>query len=79
MADLPGQLVAHAVTTALSPDGKTLLILTSGYNAVTKPDHSGSFVPALSNEYVFVYDVAQVPPMKRQVLQVPNTFVGMAS
>jgi len=78
LAALPGQLVDHAVTTALSPDGKTLLILTSGYNAVTKPDNSGDFVPALSNEYVFVYDVTQWPPLKRQVLQVPNTFVGMA-
>ncbi|HEX7500121.1 MAG TPA: alkaline phosphatase family protein [Polyangia bacterium] len=75
---LPGQLVDHAVTTALSPNGKTLLILTSGYNAVTKSDDSGDFVPELSNEYVFVYDVTQVPPVKRQVLQVPNTFVGMA-
>lgn len=75
---LPDQLVDHAVTTALSPDGKTLLILTTGYNAVTKSDNSGDFVPTLSNEYVFVYDVSSASPVKRQVLQVPNTFVGMA-
>ncbi len=75
---LPNQLADHAVTTALSPNGKTLLILTSGYNGVTAADGSGNFVPELSNEYVFVYDVTQVPPAKRQVLQVPNTFVGMA-
>jgi YVTN family beta-propeller protein len=78
LSALPDQLVDHAVTTALSPNGKTLLILTSGYNAVTEPDNSGNFVPELSNEYVFVYDVTLVPPVKRQVLQVPNTFVGMA-
>jgi len=78
LSALPDQLVDHAVTTAVSPNGRTLLILTSGYNAVTEPDNSGNFVPELSNEYVFVYDVTQVPPIKRQVLQVPNTFVGMA-
>ena len=78
LSSLPDQLVDHAVTTALSPNGRTLLVLTSGYNAVTEPDNSGNFVPELSNEYVFVYDVTQVPPVKRQVLQVPNTFVGMA-
>jgi len=75
---LPNQLVDHAVTTTLSPDGKTLLVLTTGYNAVTKPDNSGDFVPELSNEYVFVFDVSHATPVKRQVLRVPNTFVGMA-
>ncbi len=78
LSAMPNQLVDHAVTTALSPDGKTLLILTSGYNGVTEPDGSGNFVPELSNEYVFVYDVTQVPPAKLQVLQIPNSFVGMA-
>lgn len=78
LPSLPGFLADHAVTTALSPDGATLLVLTSGYNAVTKPDDSGDFDPALSNEYVFVYDVTHARPLKRQVLQVPNTFVGMA-
>jgi YVTN family beta-propeller protein len=78
LSALPNQLADHAVTTSLSPNGKTLLILTSGYNAVTQPDNSGNFIPALSNEYVFVYDVTQVLPAKRQVVQVPNTFVGMA-
>ena len=57
LSALPDQLVDHAVTTALSPNGKTLLILTSGYNAVTKPDNSGDFIPELSSEYVFVFDV----------------------
>jgi YVTN family beta-propeller protein len=79
--DLPMQpdfVVDHAVTTALSPNGKLLLVLTSGYNAITTPDDSGSFVPDLSNEYVFIYDVTNARPVKRQVLQIPNTFVGMA-
>ncbi len=77
--DLPGMpeyLADHPITTALSPDGKTLLVLTSGYNRIF--DMKGKTVPELSNEYVFVYDVRQNPPVKRQVLPVPNTYMGMA-
>jgi len=66
----------HAVTTAASPDGNTLLILTSGYNR--NRDAKGRPVASASNEYVFVYDISASPPVKRQVLQVPNTFVGLA-
>ena len=39
--DLPGNpkwLAGHAVTTVVSPDKKTLLVLTSGYNRVYVPD-----------------------------------------
>jgi hypothetical protein len=32
LADRPGFLADHAVANALSPDGRTLLVLTSGYN-----------------------------------------------
>ncbi len=66
----------HAVTTATSPDGNTLLILTSGYNR--NRDAKGRPVASASNEYVFVYDISTGSPAKRQVLQVPNTFVGLA-
>ena len=78
LPSLPAFVVDHAVTTVLSPDGKTLLVLTSGYNAITASDDSGNFVPGLSSEYVFVFDVTRAPPVKRQVLQIPNTFVGLA-
>ena len=61
---------------ALSPDGKTLLILTSGYNR--NVGANGKQVPEQSNEYVFVYGVGGKAPVKRQVLQVPNTFLGIA-
>ncbi|HYL94002.1 MAG TPA: beta-propeller fold lactonase family protein [Alphaproteobacteria bacterium] len=76
LADLPEFTADHPVSTALSPDGNTLLILTTGYN--TNQDARGKAIPALSNEYVFIYDVRQQPPVQRQVLQVPNTFVGVA-
>lgn len=66
----------HAVTTATSPDGNTLLILTSGYNL--NNDSAGQQVDSASHEYVFVYDISVHPPVKRQVVQVPNTFDGLA-
>jgi DNA-binding beta-propeller fold protein YncE len=73
--DLPPPLdtfvVGHAVATAVSPDGKTLLILTSGYNR-------NELSPGGSNEYVFVFDISTGTPVKRQVLQLPYTFHGIA-
>lgn len=72
----PDYLADHAVSTALSPDGQTLLVLTSGYNRNNNP--AGQRVAAESNEYVFVYDVRGGYPVKQQVLQVPNTFAGIA-
>ena len=48
----------------------------AGYNLVV--GSSGSTVAADSNEYVFVYDVSGATPIKSQVLQVPNTFTGVA-
>jgi DNA-binding beta-propeller fold protein YncE len=73
---LPGYTAGQAVSTALSPDGKTLLILTSGYNR--NYDTAGRQVPSESNEYVFLYDVSANPPRKIRVFQLPNTFDGIA-
>jgi hypothetical protein len=62
-----------AESTAISPDGKTLLILTSGYNL--NLDSSGNFQPADSGEYIFVYDISSPSvPVKKQVLVVPTAF-----
>jgi DNA-binding beta-propeller fold protein YncE len=72
----PEYVVGQAVTSTLSPDGKTLLVLTSGYNRVAAPN--GDFIADQSNEYVFVFDVSHGAPVQKQVLQVPNTFMGMA-
>ena len=76
LLDWPGFTVDHPMTTALSPVGRTLLILTTGYNKLD--DSTGNYSPAASNEYVFVYDVSSATPVKSQVLQVPNTFTGIA-
>lgn len=72
--------VGQAVTTAVSPDGRTLLILTSGFNSqnFTSGPNAGDTNPAESNEYIFVFDISGGKPLQTQVLQVPNAFDGLA-
>src|SRR6266850_8538698 len=76
----PSFTAGQAVTTAVSPDGKTLLILTSGYNSqnFTSGPNAGNTNPAESNEYIFVFDISGGKPLQTQVLQVPNAFDGLA-
>jgi len=81
-----GWQASNAVTTVVSPDRNTLLILTSGYNRVfntnfvppvTTPATSPYYLPA-SNEYVFIYDISTGAPVKKQVLQMGWTYHGIA-
>jgi YVTN family beta-propeller protein len=76
LRQFPSFVAGQPVTIAPSPDGKTLLVLTSGYNRNNGPD--GRRVRSASNEYVFVYTVANDTPRQSQVLQVPDTFDGIA-
>src|SRR5215472_862222 len=76
LADFPDFRAGEAVAAALGPDGRTLLILTSGYNRNFGAD--GRLVREASGEYVFVYDVGGAVPVKRQALRFPNTFGGIA-
>ncbi len=73
-----------AIASALSPDGSTLLVMTSGYNTLN--DQNGNLLSPSNgdsvdgaSEYVFVYDVT-VPgkPRVKAILRPPNTFVGLA-
>src|SRR5499433_3385609 len=75
LGGFPNFVVGQAVTTAVSPNGKTLLILTSGYNL--NNDASGNQVDAASTEYVFVFDISVDAAAQKQKLQLPNTFNGM--
>jgi YVTN family beta-propeller protein len=75
LAELPSYTAGQAVTTAVSPDGRTLLVLTSGYNL--EETASGAENPALSDEYVFVYDISAGKPLQKQVLRLPNTYLGL--
>ncbi|MGD0910634.1 MAG: beta-propeller fold lactonase family protein [Terracidiphilus sp.] len=76
LKDFPDYTVGQAIKLALSPDGKTLLVLTSGYNILY--DARGSKDAAASNEYVFVFDVTRHALRQRQVIEVPNTCFGLA-
>lgn len=79
LSDNPKWRAEQAVTSISSPDHKTLLVLTSGYNSVnyTSGPMRGSTNPADSNEYVFIYDISQGAPVQKQVIQVPNTYNGI--
>ena len=50
LPDFPFYTPDGAETTAISPDGKTLLILTSGYNQME--DSSGNYTGTDSGEFV---------------------------
>jgi YVTN family beta-propeller protein len=77
LADNPQYTAGQAVQTALSPDKKTLVILTSGYNTQANLS-TGVADPADSSEYVFVFDVSHRSPAQTQVILVPNTYNGIA-
>jgi hypothetical protein len=62
LPDHPDYRAGQAIKTAISPDGSTLLVMTSGYNNLNYSDQAnagdyGYLEPSASNEYVFVYDI----------------------
>src|SRR5215469_3449841 len=71
-ADHPDFTLGQGVTAALSPDGRQLLVLTSGYNLEARGRKSGS------SEYVLVYDVTRPQPTRVQAVPIPNSFCGLA-
>ncbi len=79
LADSPQYTVGQAVSTVVSPDGKTLLILTSGYNRWSYIDgpSAGKTNAAASSEWVFVFDISTATPVQRQAIPVPNTYCGI--
>ncbi len=82
---------AEAVTTTLSPNGKTLLVLTSGYNQNFKTESGSdithpvldpvsgqpSTVTTKKAEWVFVFDVSSGALVKKQQINIPNTYNGL--
>jgi hypothetical protein len=76
LPDYPDYSPDSAETIAVSPDGKTLLILTSGFNL--NLDSNGNYQPQDSSEYVFVYDISSPSvPVEKQVVMVPNAWSGL--
>jgi YVTN family beta-propeller protein len=84
LAGVPSFLADHATSTVTSPNGKTLLVLTSGYNETNytpaeNQANEGYEVPSESGEWVFVYDISgNGAPIQKQVLTLPNSFAGIA-
>ncbi len=76
LPDYPNYSPDSAEATAVSPDGKTLLVLTSGFNL--RLDSNGNFQPQDSSEFVFVFDISSPGvPVQKQVVLVPNAFGGL--
>ena len=76
LSQFPNYVASGGISSAKSPDGKTLLVLTAGYNNLD--DSTGTLVAAASQQYVFVYDISDCTPVEKQVLTLPNTYVGIA-
>jgi YVTN family beta-propeller protein len=70
LASSPKYVVGQAESMAVSPDNRTLLVLTSGYNQDSDP--------ATHSEFVFVYNISTGVPVQMQALPVPNAFCGVA-
>jgi DNA-binding beta-propeller fold protein YncE len=73
---LPGFRAGGAVSIVRSPDSRTLLVLTSGYNR--SHDGEGELVSDASTEWVFVYDLGGGGPRQVQAVPVANAFGGIA-
>ena len=78
LANYPNFVAGQAVKAVVSPDGKTLAILTAGMNSLY--DSSGNVDRAASTQFLFLYDVSnanKTSPVLRQVIQQPNAHVGL--
>lgn len=65
-----------AAAMTMSPDGREMLVLTSGFNLYNGAD--GKRLPAQSTQYVFRYSVGPHGSHLLQTLQVPNSYSGIA-
>jgi YVTN family beta-propeller protein len=75
LVNYPDHVVGQAVTTVASPDGKTLLVLTTGdYGIYTT---AGAQDSVASTDWVFVYDITNPVPVQKQAIQVLNTYNGI--
>jgi YVTN family beta-propeller protein len=75
LAGYPNREVGYAVSTAVSPDGSTLLVLTSGYTEVR--DAKGVRDKTASMEFIFVFDITKGEPRQVQALPILHAFGGI--
>jgi len=69
-------LAGQAVSTSISPDGSTLLVLTSGFNRIYQGPFP-LFDPLYSSEYIFIFDITNHTPVFTQAVRVPNAYHGI--
>ncbi len=72
----PAYVADGASAIAVSPNGREMLVLTSGYNRYNGTD--GKPVAAQSTQYIFRYAIDEKGARRLQTLQVPNSFGGIA-
>jgi len=88
LANYPNFVAGEAVKAVVSPDGKTLAILTAGMNSLYYPNTQaniannliGKIDTAASTQFLFLYDVAganKTSPVLKQVIQQVNSHVGL--
>src|SRR6516165_8908529 len=79
LANYPNFVAGEAVKAVVSPDGRTLAILTAGQNSLINA--AGSAVDtAASTQFVFLYNIAdtnKTRPVLKQVIQQLNAHVGL--
>jgi DNA-binding beta-propeller fold protein YncE len=72
---LPNYLAGQPMTVAVSPNGRTMLVLTTGYNLLNSP--AGANLTAAGNEYVFVYDISTNKLVQLGVVPLPAAYAGI--
>jgi DNA-binding beta-propeller fold protein YncE len=85
----PDFVAGEAVKAVVSPDSKTLAILTAGMNSLYFPNNCEPGMPgctvgkidaSASTQFLFLYDISganRTSPVLKQVLQQPNAHVGL--
>jgi DNA-binding beta-propeller fold protein YncE len=79
LTNYPSFVAGEAVKAVVSPNGKTLAILTAGMNSLY--DSTGNAVDtAASTQFLFLYDISgarKTSPVLKQVIQQLNSHVGL--
>jgi YVTN family beta-propeller protein len=85
LTNYPNFVAGQAVKAVVSPDGKTLAILTAGMNSLYYPNAAppnliGTIDKAASTQFLFLYDITganKSKPVLKQVIQQLNAHVGL--
>jgi YVTN family beta-propeller protein len=78
LTNYPNFVAGEAVKAVVSPDAKTLAILTAGMNSIY--NSTGVVDKAASTQFLFIYDISganKTSPVLKQVIQQLNAHVGL--